>query len=40
MDVSRNTYYAWLHRSPTATEKNDQALFFAEFARRDTRKNL
>jgi hypothetical protein len=26
MDVSRSTYYAWLHRSSTATEKDDQAL--------------
>ena len=26
MDVSRSAYYVWLHRSPTATEKNDQAL--------------
>lgn len=26
MDVSRSAYYAWLHRSPTATEKDDQAL--------------
>jgi putative transposase len=26
MGVSRSAYYAWLHRSPTITEKNDQAL--------------
>jgi putative transposase len=26
MDVSRSAYYVWLHRSPTTTEKNDQAL--------------
>lgn len=26
MDVSRSAYYVWLHRSPTITEKNDQAL--------------
>ena len=26
MGVSRSAYYAWLHRSPTTTEKNDQAL--------------
>lgn len=26
MAVSRSAYYAWLHRSPTTTEKNDQAL--------------
>ena len=26
MDVSRSAYYAWLHCSPTTTEKDDQAL--------------
>ena len=26
IDVSRSAYYAWLHRSPTATEKNDRGL--------------
>lgn len=26
MDVSRSAYYAWLHRSPTSTEKSDQTL--------------
>jgi putative transposase len=26
MGVSRSAYYDWLHRLPTITEKNDQAL--------------
>ena len=26
MDTSRSTYYDWLHRSPTPTEKEDKAL--------------
>jgi putative transposase len=26
LDVSRSSYYAWLNRSPTPTEKTDQAL--------------